>query len=1201
MAAPRRKAPLSRTQALAGLVERTLLPDLRARAAEPAVADALRERWEYERAHRTTAATLDEWTTLTLTQVAVAWVLSAVFVRVLEDRGLTEHRRIAGGDATDSELLFLEMFPGLGAREYVWTAFAEVARAPVARDLLGPRGNPAWRLGPSHEAVRAMLDLFRESDADGTLRWRFDDADTRILGDLYQDLSAEVRERYALLQTPDFVERFILDRTLEPAIATFGIDAVRVIDPTCGSGHFLLGAFHRLLAHLERARPGADRRELAAEALSKVYGSDVNPYAVAIARFRLLLAFVEVCGVGALADAPALPSLASNVVVADSLLLGAEGSREMMELAWTGEDQAKWGPRAFDFADPVAVNKVFRQRFHAVVGNPPYIVCRDSALRELYREGYPDSASGKFALAAPFTERFFKLAEDGGYVGLINANSFMKREFGKGLVEKVLPRLDLNEVVDTSGAFIPGHGTPTVILFGRHRRPVGDKVRVIMGRRGEPETPADPANGKVWSSIAANDGNVGFENDFITVAEVSGTTLAKHPWSLGGGGASELKEKIEDAYRKKLADVADSVGITAFTLEDDAYLNESGILQRMGAEAKYIRTMVIGEAIRDWALGPSPDAIFPYETDLSPCKEPGCTALTTLWPYRTTVSNNLLFGGTTKIQGGLKWFEYGRLTASKLATPLTITFAEVATHNHFLLDRGGRVFKQTAPVIKLPKGSTEDEHLALLAWLNSSVFCFLMKQVAQNKGAGGARGQSGSPRLRKEDWDEFFQFSSTAISSLPAIDDPSATRLATRIEALAQELAKAMPSCLLAGYDARRDGPIKQFVHAGEATAALLFKQMVALQEELDWRWYEVLGLLEPDELAQHRAMVRRIKDYESTPLSLVPGHRPFEQVLHQSGESTTWFERNGYDRPTLSALNQYRENPLTLLYTRRSIIERNRSIALIERPEHKRRWTLRDYDAEAREAAAALLLDRVEAHVRSAESPMDVRTLVHALLSDATAQELASVCFPDAVDPMEQIPALIAGESVAYLAAMRHTDEGLRKRAQWERTWDLQRDEDAGKSIGEIPVPPKYDQKDYRESRYWSLRGKLDVPRERFIAYPGAETDPRAPLFGWAGWDHLQRARALATVYNERRQTDGWDRDRLRPLLAGLMELVPWLMQWHDAADPELDGQGQGRMWKEFVEGQRHEQRWTEEELRAWRPATGAAKRTAKRAKATG
>ena len=47
------------------------------------------------------------------------------------------------------------------------------------------------------------------------------------------------------------------------------------------------------------------------------------------------------------------------------------------------------------------------------------------------------------------------------------------------------------------------------------------------------------------------------------------------------------------------------------------------------------------------------------------------------------------------------WHE---LYADKLRTPLSIAFAFVATHNHFVLDRGGKVFKQSAPVIKLPAG-----------------------------------------------------------------------------------------------------------------------------------------------------------------------------------------------------------------------------------------------------------------------------------------------------------------------------------------------------------------------------------------------------------------------------------------------------------------------------------------------------------------
>ncbi|MEF8717025.1 MAG: hypothetical protein V5B44_04490 [Candidatus Accumulibacter necessarius] len=82
---------------------------------------------------------------------------------------------------------------------------------------------------------------------------------TRFLGDLYQDLSEATRKRYALLQTPEFVEEFILDRTLTPAIREFGYREVRMIDPTCGSGHFLLGGFHRLVDEWQRNEPGRNR------------------------------------------------------------------------------------------------------------------------------------------------------------------------------------------------------------------------------------------------------------------------------------------------------------------------------------------------------------------------------------------------------------------------------------------------------------------------------------------------------------------------------------------------------------------------------------------------------------------------------------------------------------------------------------------------------------------------------------------------------------------------------------------------------------------------------------------------------------------------------------------------------------------------------------------------------------------------------
>ena len=71
-----------------------------------------------------------------------------------------------------------------------------------------------------------LLAFFQKIDPNsGTLIHDFTDPawDTRFLGDLYQDLSEAARKKYALLQTPVFVEEFILDRTLDPAIEEFGL------------------------------------------------------------------------------------------------------------------------------------------------------------------------------------------------------------------------------------------------------------------------------------------------------------------------------------------------------------------------------------------------------------------------------------------------------------------------------------------------------------------------------------------------------------------------------------------------------------------------------------------------------------------------------------------------------------------------------------------------------------------------------------------------------------------------------------------------------------------------------------------------------------------------------------------------------------------------------------------------------------------
>ena len=51
----------------------------------------------------------------------------------------------------------------------------------------------------------------------------------------------------------------------------------------------------------------------------------------------------------------------------------------------------------------------------------------------------------------------------------------------------------------------------------------------------------------------------------------------------------------------------------------------------------------------------------------------------------------------------------------------------------------------------------------------------------------------------------------------------------------------------------------------------------------------------------------------------------------------------------------------------------------------------------------------------------------------------------------------------------------------------------------------------------------------------PGCESDVDGePVYGWAGWDHAERAKALVALYQDRKTREGWDKDRLTPMLAG-------------------------------------------------------------------
>ena len=72
-------------------------------------------------------------------------------------------------------------------------------------------------------------------------------------------------------------------------------------------------------------------------------------------------------------------------------------------------------------------------------------------------------------------------------------------------------------------------------------------------------------------------------------------------------------------------------------------------------------------------------------------------------------------------------------------------------------------------------------------------------------------------------------------------------------------------------------------------------------------------------------------------------------------------------------------------------------------------------------------------------------------------------------------------------------------------------------------------------------MRGKVDVPKERFVSLPFCEREAdRSPVISWAGRSALERSRAVAAYFQQMREQEDWTAGRLTPLLTALLELLP-------------------------------------------------------------
>jgi len=270
------------------------------------------------------------------------------------------------------------------------------------------------------------------------------------------------RKEQGIYYTPKFVTNYIVKETVGRFLKERSYNEIRnikILDPACGSGSFLIRAYDELLNYHAYQRGKAvaelDQWERRPILTGNIFGVDLDMQAVEIARLNLLL--------GSLARRETLPSLADNIRQGNSLISGREEElKKYFGNNWRDKKPFNWEE---EFKDLMA-----QGGFDVVIGNPPYL--RVSGINEdidRYIRTHFETVFGHFDYYIAFLERSVKLLKDGGLLGFIVPNKFLVRNYAKRFRSWLLDNATLVRLVDFSAIPVFGDASiyPVIIVLSR--------------------------------------------------------------------------------------------------------------------------------------------------------------------------------------------------------------------------------------------------------------------------------------------------------------------------------------------------------------------------------------------------------------------------------------------------------------------------------------------------------------------------------------------------------------------------------------------------------------------------------------------------------------------------------------------------------------------------------------------------------------
>jgi len=644
-----------------------------------------------------------------------------IFIRSCEDRGLTYGETLQ------------EMV--VQRRDDIGTAFMPTFKALFRRydrdfdsELFEEH---------SCEDLRIDFPVLKEIILETYDPYLFDVIGVEVLGNIYEQYlgfvprltdkrvkyepKPEVRKAGGIFYTPEYIVDYIVKNTVGRFLAEKKpkeIKNLRILDPACGSGSFLIRAFKELeeyYQHFKKEAWGKRQKTLAKVyenqaqfsfdegsleyrwelnvfdkrkiVLDHIFGVDLDEQAVEVSRLSLMLKMLE-GEHGIIPGRSVLPTLNHNIKCGNSLISG-----DVLKLQSFFEQH--WiETKPFDWEAHFRKIAIEEGGFDVIIGNPPYVRIQTLPKDQVgfFGKNYL-SATGNYDIYTLFVERGLTLLKPGGILGFILPHKFFQAAYGQGLRKLIAEKNALMEVVNfRDNQIFEQASTYTCLLFLQRGKDRTFKYSEVT-KLEEP--------GKQLQTI--HDHN-NYQDDRMRVGKIAKKQVSETPWNFSFGEETGLIEKIK-SMGLPLEKVTDRIFQGLKTSADGVYILD--VVDRKGKTIKVfsrslqkeitldtglLKPLIKGGQMRRYLIvEPGKVILFPYQNGNLISKREFQESNRRCWEY-VLANKRYLEEREGGIMKGDNWYAYGRNQALDVIHLPKIITPDLASSASYCYDSEGTYY-----------------------------------------------------------------------------------------------------------------------------------------------------------------------------------------------------------------------------------------------------------------------------------------------------------------------------------------------------------------------------------------------------------------------------------------------------------------------------------------------------------------------------